>query len=222
MLKPRKRITKKHLKEDKFVTYVFKFNDYFRREWKKLSYIGMGIVAVIVIIFMFINSRRKAELRASAELARAEISYLNEDYDRAIQDLARIDNIYKGTKSAGISVFYLANSYFNMGNYEKAEETYKRYLGEYDDDPMLHASSLAGIAATYEEREMYDRAVEYYKKAAADYPKLFTAAENLINAARCLKLEGKKEEAKILLDRVLEEYPESLFREKAEILLYQL
>jgi len=222
MLKPKKRITKKTLKEDKFVTIAFKINDYLRQEWKRISYVAIGIIAVITITIMFLNSRRRAEYRASAELAMAEISYISGDYENAIREFERIEDIYKGTKSAGVSVFYMANAYFGMKNYTQAEVMYRKYLDDYDHDPMLHSSSLSGIAATYEERKMYDNAVEYYKRAFEDFPDLFTVPENMINAARCLKKLGNKAEAESILRTVIENYSESAFKEKAEIILYQL
>ena len=152
----------------------------------------------------------------------AEISYLNKDYNTAIKEFERIEKIYKGTKSAGISLFYLANSYYNSGKYEEAEKAFRKYLENYDNNPMLHSSSLSGIAATYEERKMYDKAFEFYKKAADDYPELFTVPENLIDAARCLKKLGRKSEAEAILQKLIEKFPDSGYKQRAEALLYQL
>jgi len=51
MLKPKKKITKRELKQDKFVIFTLKAKDYIEENARKLLRIGIGI-----LIFFFLYS----------------------------------------------------------------------------------------------------------------------------------------------------------------------
>ena len=53
MLKPRKKITKKKLKEDKLVTTVYKTQRFLETEWKKIA-IGTVVFMLFVWVLGFL------------------------------------------------------------------------------------------------------------------------------------------------------------------------
>ena len=57
MLKPKKRITRKEIKQDKLVTIYFKVNDWLNENSKYV--VGVGIALVIIIAAAFIFSSRQ-------------------------------------------------------------------------------------------------------------------------------------------------------------------
>lgn len=65
MLKARKRLTKREIKEDKFVTAYFKTQDYIKQNSKPISYGFFAIVAVIVISLIFTSQQRQKESEAA-------------------------------------------------------------------------------------------------------------------------------------------------------------
>jgi TolA-binding protein len=222
MLKPKKRLTKKQIKEDKFVTYYFKAQDYVQKNQKIVSSVIIGIIAVVAISILFVRSKRAAEANASIELARAESALQESNLNTAIDMLKSLADNYSGTKNAGRAVFQLANVYFERQDYEMARQYYEQYLDDYGSDEIMASSAYSGIGASLEQREEFLEAAYYYKKGAEKFPEHFEAARQLMNAARCFRLANNKVEAKELYQRIIDDYPESNVVRNAEMMLSEL
>jgi len=222
MQKPRKRLSKKQLKEDKLVTYTFLVRDFIEENWKKITIGIIAVLIVIALVFIYINSKKKATQDASYQLSIAERKYLNGDYENAIKELSLVANNFSGTSSAGVAVFYLANSYFFIEDYKNAEENYRKYINDYGGDKDLLCSAYSGLGAVYEEKKEYQKAAEYYMQAAEKFPKNFQAPECMLDAARCYKYAGNYQKAEKILDKLAEKYSDSPVIREANILIASL
>jgi TolA-binding protein len=221
MLKPRKRLTKRQIKEDKLVTYYFKVNDYIKQNSRFLSSAGIGLGVVVLVFFLYTKNQQGKEQKAAVELTKARIEYLNNNYDAAIGLLQNLVDNYGGTSGAKVGTYYLASAYFNIKKFDEAEGFYRKYLDD-DGDEILEAAALAGIAASLEEKEQYAEAAETYKEVATKYSESFLAPQSLYNAARCFELAGNQEEASNVLMLLIEKYPKSGIKNDAEIFLAEL
>lgn len=222
MLRPRKKVARKTVKEDKLVTTYLRLLDYYELYQK---YILGGITALIVIVLLIVvvsRNQRDAEKKASEELAAARMQLSNMNLNAAADSLEKLVSRYDGTNSAGIGCFYLANTYFLQKKTELAQKYFEEYLDDYETDPMLSSSAMAGLAACYEENKDYKKAAELYEDAVNNYKSVFNAAEKLMNAARCYGLAGNKENAKRIYQLVIEKYPNSGLKNDAEIYLSEL
>ena len=134
MLKRQKRLTKRQIKEDKFVTFYFKAQDYLKQNSRAIMY-GIG-AAVLITLAGFIYSKKQAEKEASAvvELTKAKLAYFENDYAKAIPILKDLVENYDGSKGSNEGLFYLANAYYELKNYVNAERRYKQFLGKGNDD----------------------------------------------------------------------------------------
>jgi len=216
MLKPRKRLTKREIKEDPLVTKYVQVKQFWLHHQKEFNII-IGVIAVVVIVgFLMIKSKKSAEIKASSKLAIPETFYHLRDYERSIPELETIVEQYPGTHSAGMAVFFLANVHYDQKEYEKANDYYDIYLDDYSDDDIFISSSLAGKAACMENIEDYKQAAELYFKAAKKFPDLFTSPYNVMNAVRCYKFAGLKDKAKELSKYVINKYPDTPIEQKAE------
>ena len=222
MLKPTRRITKKQIKEDKLVTTYFKVIDFFNQNSKLVSGIVIGIAAVIILSMLFMKSKKTAEINASIELTKARVELGTGNGETAIDILKSMINNYNGTQSAGRGVFYLANIYYDQGNYDEALQNYKKYLEDYDENVVISSSSYSGMGACLEQKGEYLKAADYYKKGAEKYDNHFEAPEQLMNAARCFKLANNKIEAQKLYQKVIDQYPKSKHKRNAELFLSEL
>ena len=147
MLRPRKRITKREIKEDTLVTVYVRVQRFIQHHSKQFN-IGIFVLLAVAIIGVFmIRSKKKAEVVAAGKLGIAEQFYYASNYPRAIDELTKIADTYSGTNAAGTAVFFVANSYFATGDYNNAEKYYKIYLKDYSNSKLFTVSSLAGIAA---------------------------------------------------------------------------
>ncbi len=222
MLKPRKKLSKKALKEDKFIETTYKAQE-FAKEYGK--YLGYGVISLIILITavtLYVNSKRNAEITASSEVSKIEQFYINKDYTTAISEFSRISNNFKGTRGGGKALFYLANCYFETKDYENAKTSYQSYVDDYGDNQDITSSAYAGVAACFEETGDYRTAAEWYLKAADKYSSCFLTPENLLDAGRCNKILGDQEEAKKVLNRLIKDYPDASIIEEAKGLLAQL
>jgi tetratricopeptide (TPR) repeat protein len=221
MLKAQKRLTKRELKEDKFVTLYFQVQEYFYRNSKILIGALVGLIVVILAIYGFTRMNASREASAQLELTKAKVALTQQNYAAAIDMLLQLVEEYGGTASGKEGRFYLANAYFANKDFINAERYFQDAAGNLDDD-ILESSALAGIAACLEEKQDYSGAAESYERAARDYSQVFLTPINLYNSARCYILAGNSEKAETLLNRIIDEYESSSIKTDAEILLAEL
>lgn len=222
MLKAKKKLTKREIKQDKLVTTYLKVRDFYDVHQRTLTYAFVGVLAVLMLgIFMY-RSKQAAEQKSSVEFARGKAAFESGDYDAAIDILESLAEDFSGTKSAGMGILYLGKAYLQKGNFEQAEHDFREYLEDYSDDPILEIAAATGIAVSYDERGDYANAAIFYEKAAMDHKDSFKAPELLLSAARCFRLAEKPEEARRVLKKIVDAYPESQSVTEAKMYLSEL
>lgn len=218
MLTPRKRITKKELKEDKLITFYAK-----GRDWAEENYKLISIISVVVVLFiagsLFIsNKRARSEAGASVQLAKAVHVFDSSDYDGAIGLLSSIVDDNGGVKSGHIARLYLAQALYRTDEYAAAKEHFAKAAKQFD-DIHLKTSALSGVAACLEQQGQYTEAAEQYKKIVTKYPDAPMAPYFLLRAARCSESAQDSAGAEILYKKLVADYPES--QEKNDALLLE-
>ncbi|CUT03085.1 tetratricopeptide repeat protein, partial [Candidatus Kryptobacter tengchongensis] len=174
MLKPRKKIKKQELKEDKLVLTYYKAREFVEKNRKILSYVLTGIIILVAGVIIYRNNVKAENERAEVLFSRIITYYDNGDYktaidgipQRNIQGLKYIVENYGGTDAGEIATYYLANAYFMLGDYDNALKYFKKYDGN---DKLLLSASLAGIASVYEIKGEYKKAGEYFEKASQKF-----------------------------------------------------
>lgn len=222
MLRPRKHITRREIKEDALVTTYFKIRKYVQKHSRYLTIGLLAIPVIIIVVIMMVKSKRDAELAATARLGVVMQSYNLSDYSTSIDELIQIVDNYPGTKAAGEAVFYVGNGYFIMEDYTQAELYYQRYVDNYADNDLFSSSGMAGIAACYESQNRFFEAALQYEKAANRYSNLFNAPFYLKDAARCYQLAEDNDKAKVVYQTLIDQYPESDLGEEVEFILESL
>jgi predicted negative regulator of RcsB-dependent stress response len=217
MLKPRKRITKKQLKEDKLVTFYFQASDWLQQN---SQYLLWGVVALVLVAsgaFYYFYTSANAERDASVELAKASRSYEGNDYQNAIAQLSNLVDNYGGTTSGKIGRFYLANSFYMTKDYENAEKNFKKFISGFSGDEHFLAAAEGGLASTLVQRNHPAEAAKAFEKAATRYTSVL-APGFLLQAGRCYTTAGDKAKAREMYDKVIKDYPKSTEKEEAVML----
>jgi tetratricopeptide (TPR) repeat protein len=215
MLKPKKKISKKEIKEDKLVTTYFEATTWYETNKKTVNGVLVGIVILAIVIVAYMNNVNSNNLKANTELGKVIPYYDQGKFDVAIsgnlqeniRGLQSIVDDYGSTKAGELAKFYLANALFGLNDYEKA---LKYFLDVNVKDEMITASAIAGAGACYEAKKESEKAAEMYEKAAFKSTKDVNAAENMFHAARNYLTAGKKEKATELFKRVKKEFPTSV------------
>jgi len=221
MIYKKKKLSKKEIKEDKLVSFMFKIEHYYEKYKSKLMLYGGILIVAIAAAYFYINKQDELNNRASLELSRIMDIFDSGSYLEAIEGrqgtniigLKRIVEEYGSTDNGETAKIYLANAYSYLGNYEKAFKYYEDYSGSID---IYKASALAGMAGYYAAKNEYKKAADLYKNAAnivevnaqnPDY--LFNSALNYFNA-------GDKDEARILFEKIKEDYGTSNARREVD------
>jgi len=214
MLKPKKKISKKEIKEDRLVTSYFEATNWYQANKKLVNGVLTGVVILAIVIVAYMNNVSSNNLKATTELGKVLPYYDQGKFDLAIggnlQDnirgLQSIVEEYGSTKAGELAGFYLANSYFAQGDFEKA---LKYYLSVDVKDDMITASALAGAGACYEAKGDNAKAASLYEKAAFRSSKDVNVPENMFHAAQNYMLSGNKEKAIELFKKVKKDFPTS-------------
>lgn len=211
MLKPKKKITKREIKEDKLVTTYFEATTWYSENKKLISSVLTGVVVVAIAVIVISNNIRANNESATTELGKVMSYYDQGRFEQAIsgdpqnniRGLQAIVDDYGSTESGERAKFLLANSYYVTQQYDKALQY---YLDADVSDNLLASSVLAGAAACFEAKGDHEAAASSFEKAAYKAKIDDVIAENLLHAATNYSAAGKKEKALELLRKIKKEY----------------
>ncbi len=215
MIKKKRKLSKKEIKEDKLVSFVYKAQSFYEDYKNKIFTYGTVVVVAVALAYFYVNQKRADNENAGVELSRTMILYDQGAYLQAIEGqqgtniigLKKIVEDYSGTENGESAKIFLANSYSFLGNYDQALIYYEDYDGSID---YFIAAAIAGIAGYYASKNDFEEAAVLYLEAADVTEVNAQNPEYLLNAGINLLKTGNKEEAKILFETIREQYPASL------------
>jgi outer membrane protein assembly factor BamD (BamD/ComL family) len=203
------RITKKEIKQDKFVTYSLMISEWIQKHLNQVLIVAGGLILVTVVVAFLISSKNKRERKSAELFGRANLELQAGNIGAALSDLQTVVNQYGNSKSAGQATFYLASAYFYAKDYTQAQAWFEKYLNNYGQDALLTSSARAGIADCHLQRGDFLQAGDSYVMAVSLCPTGFIAPQYLLKAADAYLQADQKEKAKETLDRLLSQYPDS-------------
>ncbi len=223
MARTRRRISRREMKEDRFILWLFEMSSEIdKHKWPLI----IGVAVVVVCItggYYWTNSQADDLVEAGQVFAPGQTAMQDNRYEDAIPIFERVVTEYGGTALALEATIELANACFNTGDYEKARTYYRAYLDEYDEeDALFQVTARSGLAACDEEEEKYEEAARQFLALADEDSDSYLAASFLLDAARCYTAADKKEDARALYDRVVESYESTPYARDAQIALTAL
>jgi len=215
MITKKKKLSRKEIKEDKLVSFVYKAQSFYEDYKNKIFTYGTVIVVAVALAYFYVNQKRTDNENAGVELSRTMILYDQGTYLQAIEGqqgsnivgLKKIVEEYGGTENGESAKIFLANSYSFLGNYEEALKYYEDYSGSID---YFKAAAIAGRAGFYASKNDYEQAADLYLEAAGVTEVNAQNSEYLLNAGINLLKVGNKEEAKTLFETIKEKYSTSV------------
>jgi len=221
MLRPKRRIAKRELKQDALITTYAKLATFYGRERKRIGIVITTVIVLFLAFIVYVKNQSANEEKASSDLGRIFLYFDNGQYDIAVDGipeknlpgLRSIVENYGNTPSGELARFYLASALYQKGNYDEAREQFEDFDGE---GQLLEAARYSGIAACYEAKGGYADAAEFYEKAVGVASQDVSAAENLNNAARNYARDGNKEKAVELYKKIKKAYPATNYGREAD------
>ena len=205
----KKRITKKKLKEDAFVSATFEAGHFVQENLTSIILGIAGFIVAIGIIWMYTNYSSERSNEAGLAMFKAQNLYINGQYALAASDFERVSEEYSGTDAGEKAVFYAGDSHFKAGDLNQALTFFERCRDELSEDDPLMLNAIVGQAAVYEELKDFEKSIQYYQEALElavyDYQKI----EILDALSRVMALAGRNREALEMMDRIIENYPDN-------------
>ena len=227
MLQPKKKITKKELKEDALITSYVRATTYYEENKRAINTGLFVLIAIAAVAFFYVKNKNADNEKAQTDLAKVYSFYDNGQYqlavdgvrERNIPGLQTIVSEFGSTHAGNLAKFYLADSYYNLKKYSDALKEFEDFSPE---GQLLTVSRLAGIAACNEALGNHKEAAEYFERAGMKYPDDPDAAQNLNDAARNYAAAGEKQQALDLYKKIKKNYPTTTFAREADRYIEQL
>jgi TolA-binding protein len=221
MLQPKKKISRREMKEDALITTYVKATTFYEQNKKNIGF-GLLIAAALVIgSIVYFNKRTVENEKATTDLGKLLQYYDNGQFqiaiegipERTVTGLKSIVENYGGTQAGNLARFYLANSYYHVG---KIDDAMKQFEDFSPATQLLTVARFSGLGACFETKGQYKDAAEYFEKAATKYAQDINAAENLNSAGRNFGLAGQKQKALDIYKLLKKSYPTTTFAREAD------
>lgn len=192
-----------------------------------IIYAAGAILLVLVITLGLTWMKGKKREAANSALSSAMAVYqttvakldeepdvANEKLEQALESLNQVASEYAGAPQGQTAMLFKANVLFRLGRYQEA-------VGTIEEVDVKNRELVGGInayyllARSYEAMEDFDKAVEIYQKARKRALGNMSAVID-IDLARCHELSGDREAALAIYQKILSEYPDTVFATRAE------
>ncbi len=221
MLAKKKKISKRHIKEDKLVTTYVNAKEFYETYQQKI-FIGAAALAVIIVaVLLYANKMEENNAKAANELSKVIPLYNTKLYQQAIDGnpanniigLKKIVDEYGSTDQGENAKIFLANSYYFLGEIDNALKYYEDYSGSV---ATFKATAYAGMAACYEAKDEFELAAEYYSQATYVTKENPQIPNYLYRAGVNYYKTGDKETAKKFFMTIKNDYSKSDYVAQAE------
>ncbi|MEL6821769.1 MAG: tetratricopeptide repeat protein [Calditrichota bacterium] len=223
MLKAKKKISKKELKEDQFVLLTMQVQDFLQKYVKEIAMGVAGVIAVIFLGYWMISSSAASENTASTLLSRAQQQLASGDKDNGVAQMDAILNEYSGSAAAEKACFYLAEQHLADGNLEQAQTYLTRYISDFSGSNVMTQAAYANLANVLMQQKDFAGAATNFEKAAnmdMDFPR---STAYVYAAAVAWKDAGNNDKAATLAQSLVDGYKDThndfQLKERADVLL---
>jgi TolA-binding protein len=214
-----KKLTRHELKEDPLVTGAFRARAYLEENRDKFLW-GLGILTILILAgIWFFTSQHEKGIQAETLLTRANLELQTGQVPLALQDLRVLVEKHGGTQAGKEGSYYLANTYFQLDDYEQAEHYYREFLGRGGNAPVVTASAHAGLAVCLELKGNTKEAAANFVKAVESAKKNSQTPDYLVGAIRAHAAIGDSAKAREYFARLKKDF--SIYRDQInQSLLY--
>ena len=187
----------------------------------RMVLIGLGAVAVVVVaVVLFARSKAADEEQAAGKLAEANLFFWQGAYDRSLPMAKQVAEQYPDSPS-GIDAHRIAgDDQFWLGKFKESAAEYQLYLDKRKSG-LLADAVRRSQAYALESDHQFKAAAPVFEGLVDRFDRE-SSAEFLFAAARCYRQLNQPKEADARLKRLLDEYGETSYANRARILRAEL
>ena len=202
MSSERRKLSKSELREDEFVEWIMEAVEYVKERARLFVGGAVAVVAVIVAINYFIESKEADRLKAAALLGDVLMVEQGGEPTEAVRLAEELVSSYAGTPAAAQGTVLLANLHYAQGRYVEARSYYQTYLDNYEPLDVLAYAAQSGLGACLEAEGQLVVAAEHYETYAAQQAGTIREAMARMEAARIYGLADQSDKQQALLKQV--------------------
>ncbi len=210
-----KKKEREHLKEDPFANFIQLVIDKFN-EFKREIVIISGVVVIIAIIIIAILLIRTGSISKDNNNFAAALEIWNSTTLTSEQKIEKLSEFKTGKGVSSAITFYLASLYYQKEDYIKAKEVLSGYNGDNkllnDQKKLLDAEILIALK---EEK----RGLDIFHQLLSDSKSEISKDFLLLRIAKINLKDGMTKSAKDNLNRLVNEFPESIYQREARELM---
>jgi len=218
-------MTRHQLKEqDEITTSIQKVTEFVVTRQKEVT-LGLAAVAVLVIAFFgwsYYSSRRNANAQLQLSQAIAIYNDVNikekERYEKTIAEAQKTYDQYRSLPVGSIALYYVGLSQEGLGDTAKATQTLQEVIRR--GDASIKAVGQFALGAIYKKHGETQKAIDTYKQLydGGGYSKAAVAYE----LATLYEANNQLDQAKDFYQKLVNEFPDSPFRQNADDALKRL
>jgi len=202
-----KKIVKKQLKGDEFVSAL---TNIFRFVKERIKEIIIVATAIVFIILLYIGLRfvQAQNFKKESQLL-SQLVELRSELATKPENVAKLEQMAGKGKFSRLAYVFTATYWVEKGDLEKAKAVLKKIQAEPRDFVYYQAEDL--LAQVNFLGKNYDQAIAIYKKIEEEKPKDYALDAILYHKAEALEGKGEKQEALTVYKKVQEEFPQSYY-----------
>lgn len=202
-----KRIMRKKLKEDEFVSVFNKVVHYIREHTREITNLFVLIVVLTVIIFglKFIS---RQNLKKESQLL-TQILELQTDLNDKPENLAKLEELAGGGKFSRMAYTALASYWIENGDLDMAQSYLEEFPQKQKDVLFYQAQNL--LAQVHFKKKEYEKAIEIYRRIEEEDPGSYSLDVVLFHRAEVHEEMGETDEALALYRKIQEEYSQTYY-----------
>jgi len=202
-----KRIKRKQLKGDEFVSTISKIVRFVNERTKGLVALVVLLVALLLVFagLKFVTGEnRKKESRLLTQILN-----LHSELNNNPENVAQLEELAGDGKFSRLAYLLLATYSVENGDSDKAQSYLEKMPESRKDTFYYQAKDL--LAQIHFKRKDYDKAIEIYKKIEEEEPKDYALDVILFHRAEVHEEKGEFEEALALYKKVQEEFSQTYY-----------
>jgi tetratricopeptide (TPR) repeat protein len=230
-----RRITRKEMKRDEFVTAMGRITLWLEGHAKEALILGGVAVAAAVgsvLVYQFLDQREErasvllargvetlhATVRApgAADAAGGASFATGDERGRAVVDqMDELLQTYPRSRAGRLALYYKGLALIELRKPQEARKTLEDFLGS-SSDSFAAPMARAALARALEDAGEQQKALETYEQLSRTPGGAYPVQAALMEMGRCLEKMGKKDEAKKVYERITREFPASDYSQEAQ------
>ncbi len=184
-----------------------------------VAFIFVALAGVSMMKFFGVRAETKAgELLTIARTEHAESVVKFGPHKALEENQAKFQEIldnYPRLKNTSITRVFFGHACYHAGEYDQAINLYNTALNAFKKDPYYRDLLTNSLAYAYEGKKDYTNSLRYFKLVEEKADEALKA-ESVFNQGRIYELMGDTAKSQNFFDRIVKEFPESIYIDVAK------